>query len=104
VVFIGFNSAGQKGLYASVAGTLSKVIAVNDPLDGSTVADLSISPSAFDGTRTTFWAGLGNGSSGVYLAVVPVPEPTAVLGAAAAAGLLVALRRRGIRRMESIAG
>jgi hypothetical protein len=86
------------GIYTNAPGTLTKVVATGDTVDGRTVNDLFLGPTGFDGTSVTFWAGFSDGSSGIYVTPVPIPEPTGVLAVAAlAVGGAVARRRFGRR-------
>lgn len=66
------------------------LISVNDPLGGSTVAALSLSPQSFYGGELFFHALLANGSSGIF--AIAVPEPVTI--GALAAALPMLLRRR----------
>jgi hypothetical protein len=85
-VIFGRGSGLQRGLYFTLnGGPLTKLIAVGDPLDGSTVMDLTFSRHGVDGGHVAFAAELQNGRQGVYLSSqIGVPEPsTLALGALA---------------------
>ena len=92
VAFRGHGTGGTDGIYTDLTGTLMKVIAVGDTLDGKTVSVMDISQFAFDGNRIAVVAGFTNGSTGVYT-FTPVPEPTGLL-AIGVAGLLAATIRK----------
>jgi hypothetical protein len=95
VVFQGIDSAGRAGVYSAFGGSIQKVVAVNDVLDGHTITSLSISDFAYDGGDTVVLVNYSGGSA-VYR-FTPVPEPAA--GLAAAAGFLL-LGRTICRRIR----
>jgi hypothetical protein len=68
VVFVGYGSGGQKGLYTDWGGPLAKVIAVGDALDGKTVSDLSLGAFGFSGGQLAFRASFDDGSQAVTTA------------------------------------
>jgi hypothetical protein len=95
VVFQGTDSAGKTGVYSALGGSIQKVVAVGDVLNGHTLTAVSISDFAYDGGDTAVLVSYSGGSA-VYQ-FVPVPEP---LGIVAAAGFLALGRtiRRRIRK------
>lgn len=64
-------SVGTTGIYSDVGGTLRKVIATGDALNGSTVSGLQMSNNALGGRWLGFQAVLANGISGIYVATLP---------------------------------
>ncbi len=60
VAFQGFGSGGQEGIYTNITGSLSKVIALNDSLDGKTVSFINFSPKGLSNNQIVFRAGLGS--------------------------------------------
>jgi hypothetical protein len=95
VAFVADLAAGGRGLFTGGNPATDTVIQTGSALDGSTVTDLFVGPSAFnDAGQLAFYATLADGRSGVYLAT-PVPETAhlLLLGGAALA-LAGGLRRR----------
>ena len=94
VTFIGREGSDFGIYFKTGGGSLTKLIAEGDFLDGQEVADLTgFGEYGLDGTTLTFRA-FFVGASAIYsVALVPVPVPGLVLGLAAA-GLGLA---RGIR-------
>ena len=73
IAFIGFDESqfgneGDPGIYVDIAGTLDKLIAVGDALDGSVVVDLWMGVDAIDGRDLAFGAELADGRFGVFRA------------------------------------
>jgi hypothetical protein len=92
VAFAGFYSGGQ-GIYlvsGGAGGSLSAVLNSGDPLFGSTVSSLNVSPFAYDNNAIAFSYTLANGRSGIGVAIVPEPASLGVM----ALGGLTLLRRR----------
>lgn len=104
VVFGGADAAFNPGIYASINGTLSKVISAGDKLDGKTVSNLDLGPASISGVTITFKAEFTDGSQGIYNATAgrnagpnqATPEPaTLTLGFVGLTALLAgAFRRR----------
>jgi hypothetical protein len=91
VAFIGTLDSGSIGLFTGADPVKDKVIAIGDPLFGSTVSQLILYHGGLnDNGDVAFRYRL---SSGVYGVAIAAPEPTgmAVIGIATALGLL---RRR----------
>jgi hypothetical protein len=103
VAFRGLGSNGQDGIYYSSlnGGALTKVVAAGDMLDGRVISSLSLGPHGLDGSVIAFEAFFNNGSSGVYATVLPVPEPSLILGLAATAFGAFQLLRRSARAVPS---
>jgi PEP-CTERM motif len=95
VVFYANLEGGGAGIFTGTDIANDKVIAVGDPLDGSTVASIGFAHGALnDRGQVTFWAKLQNGDQGIFIAN-PVPEPSAWALAMLATGiLLLGLRRK----------
>ncbi len=55
IAFTGEGADGQKGVYARVAGTLIKVLDLNDPLDGREVEHVLLWNGGILGNRLGFW-------------------------------------------------
>lgn len=64
VAFLGADSAGKAGIY--LASGISRVVGVDDLLDGKTVAELRLGSSGLEGGWLTFSARFTDGSEGVY--------------------------------------
>jgi hypothetical protein len=70
VAFQGFGPSGQEGIYASIGGSLTKVINLGDSLDGKTLAHLFLGYEAVSGNQIAFAAQFADGSRGIYVAEV----------------------------------
>ncbi len=70
VAFRGFGPSGQEGIYASIGGSLIKVIDLNNSLDGKTLAHLFLGYEAVSGNQIAFAAQFADGSRGIYVAQV----------------------------------
>jgi hypothetical protein len=74
IAFVGVGARGQKGIYAMPAPgptgvspfPLTKIIDLNDTLDGKTIADLQMGAGALDGNLLTFVAVFDDGTQGLY--------------------------------------
>ncbi len=77
VAFLAIGSGGQGGIYADLGGTLTKVIAIGDPLDGKTVNNLSFGRYGLD--DLAFWVSFTDESQGIFEATRAVPEPSSLL-------------------------
>jgi hypothetical protein len=97
VAFRGTGTTGVTGIYTDLTGTLTKVIATGDTLDGKTVNAVNISQFAFDGSTIAVLVGFTNGSAGVYT-FTPVPEPTCLLALGVAGLLATRIRRRRLHQ------
>ncbi|HEY2251608.1 MAG TPA: PEP-CTERM sorting domain-containing protein, partial [Planctomycetaceae bacterium] len=79
VAFLAFGSAGEKGIYADIGGTLVDVVNVEDTIGGKLIADLDFGPQGFTETAgapsLTYRATFSDGSSGIFAAAVPRPIP-----------------------------
>ncbi len=71
VAFLATGSAGQKGIY--LASTLTKVIDLDDTLDGKALADIRFARSGLSGNRLAFAVTFTDGSEGVYTVTVDFP-------------------------------
>jgi hypothetical protein len=78
VVFSGYGSGGQAGLYTDRTGLLTKIIAIGDTLDGKTVSAPYTGPRSVDGDQMVLICDFTDSSSGVYVIslnpVVSVPS------------------------------
>jgi hypothetical protein len=71
VAFVAQNSLGQPGLYLRYAGTLHKVVDLNDTLDGRQLAWISIGAEALSGGRVAFSVVFDDdGTQAIYLATL----------------------------------
>ena len=68
VAFRGFGPSGQEGIYASIGGSLTKVIDLSDSLDGKTLTHLFLGYEAVSGNQIAFAAQFADGSRGIYVA------------------------------------
>jgi hypothetical protein len=97
LAFVGSGVSGQVGIYTLIGGQLTKVIDLNDILDGKQLSSLEIGPDALRGSSLAFDAQFTDGTSGIFLAQLQgtVPEPsTYVLFGLGTAGLLCYHRLR----------
>jgi hypothetical protein len=85
------------GIYTTLPGALTKVVATGDVLDGKVVTRVNIG-QGLDGNQilTSVW--FEDGTGALYLATL-IPEPaTIALAAVAGFALIVIVRRTGNRR------
>lgn len=93
-----FGSTGDTfRIYSDYFGNgFDLVVAPGQILDGKSVSSVRMGRWAFDGDQIAFRAPFTDGSSGIYVATAPVPEPLGVL-AACTATLCLGRRLRGRR-------
>ena len=78
VAFVAGLDAGGGGLYTGDGAATSEVIGSGDPLFGSIITALTISPTSLnDAGQVAFYYELANGTTGIAIAN-PVPEPGGV--------------------------
>ncbi|HEY9666468.1 MAG TPA: PEP-CTERM sorting domain-containing protein [Coleofasciculaceae cyanobacterium] len=102
IVFLGssaeFASEVESGIYTNISGSLEKVLAYGDSLDGKTIRGLNIGRQALSGNQIALLANFTDDSSGIYVATTtsetPVPEPSSVLGVLAMGALGAGWRLR----------
>jgi hypothetical protein len=84
VAFFALAEEPAWGIYATVGGSLKKVIAVGDTLDGDTVVGLKPTErDALSGNSVVFVAGLSGGLEGIFRADAQIcPTSTALAGRA----------------------
>src|SRR5205823_4943567 len=70
VVFEGFGSNAQAGLYTDAGGGLSKIIALGDTLDGKTLTDLRFGSGGFSNAQVAFAAQFNDGSQSIPVATI----------------------------------
>ena len=93
IAFLGLLDDDRRGVFTGPDADADKVVAVGDPLFGSTVETVAFFRDGInDLGQIAFVAGLADGQSVVGIAT-PVPEP-ATVGALATAAALLTLRRR----------
>jgi hypothetical protein len=68
ITFLGSDAADTIGLYTTLGGTLQKIIAEGDTLDGRTVLQVFASREALSGQNVAFAANFEDGSQVIYLA------------------------------------
>ena len=97
-IFVAFQAAGtggQSGIYAQLAsGPLLCLVSLDTPIDGKTIASLAMADNAVTGDNVYFKATFTDGSSGIYSAYVPVPEPSAAIVGGGMITLVFLRRRR----------
>jgi len=92
IIFRALPDSGPEGFYDGTDPALNKVIALGDPLDGSTVTSLAaLSGRINDSGQFVFFASLNDGRSAIFRAD-QIPEPASLL--LAASGMTLLLRRR----------
>lgn len=69
VAFQGSGSS-QVGIYTTLGGSLRKVIAVNDSLDGKIVSSVASGREALSGNQIAFLVRFTDGSEGIYIATL----------------------------------
>jgi hypothetical protein len=99
VAFLGSTSSDH-AIYTDLTGQLSRIVGINDMIDGKTVVDVQIGEFAFNGDRISAWVMFSDNSEGIYT-FTPAPEPGSVLLVAvfATAAGSVAMRYRRRLRM-----
>ena len=60
----------REGLYTDFSGTLSKIIATGDTLNGKTVSDVRFGPRGFNNHQVAFAADFTDGTHAVYMATL----------------------------------
>ena len=84
-----------EGIFLESGGNLVTILSTGDALFGSTVRDVGVDYTSYDGNNIAFSYILGNGQAGVAILNVTVPEPATWVGGALLAGLgWCAVRRR----------
>jgi hypothetical protein len=97
------TNTGAYNLWSDFGGSgYSLVLALGQTLDGKTINEIRFGRWGFDGNEIAFRAAFTDGSSGVYVAFAPVPEPSAVLAVGLAGVAAWRLRRRR-RRVGPVA-
>lgn len=92
----------NRGIFLSENNSLSKVIAIGDPLDGKIINDLKFGRFGLSGGDLAFYAGFEDGSSGIYSATASspassIPEPSTLIGTVLILGIGVfSLKRKGL--------
>jgi hypothetical protein len=94
VAFIGFLDAGGYGIFTGPDPVANKIVAIGDPLFGSTVNALNIGNFAInDLGQVAFFYNLTDGRNGLAIAT-PVPEPSSLALVAGGVAAAAAVRRR----------
>lgn len=103
LVFQGRGASSQSGIYTTLGGSLVKILASNDSLDGKIISSLSTGREALSGNQIAFKALFIDGTQGIYVATAtstptPVPESSSALGVLAigALGAGSVLRRKRV--------
>jgi hypothetical protein len=102
VVFQGTDSAGKVGVYAAGNGSVQKLVAVGDVIDGHSITAVSISTYAFNGQDAAVLLDYAGGEAIYRFQVTVVPEPASLLAAAAGFLLLGRTFRRQIRKSPGL--
>ena len=78
VAFLGLGSAGEKGIFVALGGTLVDVVDVEDTIGGKLIADLDFGAQGLSeaggAPQLTYRATFSDGSSGIYSAAVALPR------------------------------
>ncbi|MGE5609072.1 MAG: hypothetical protein ACM359_07445 [Bacillota bacterium] len=80
----GFDLSQMGGIYMWRDGVVSKIINVNDTLDGKALAYLHTGPDSLSGDNIVFHAGFRDGTEGIYVASLPEPTSAMLLAGAIA--------------------
>jgi hypothetical protein len=82
VAFRGIGPAGQDGIYTNIGGAFTKLIDLNDTIDGRSVQYFTIGPESLSGNSIAFIARFADDNTeGLYVATL-VPEPSTLILAA----------------------
>lgn len=68
------SSSRQLGIYTNLGGQISKVININDTLDGKTITSFDCRREALSGLQIAFLARFTDGSQGIFVAVASDPS------------------------------
>ncbi|HEX2973532.1 MAG TPA: PEP-CTERM sorting domain-containing protein [Tepidisphaeraceae bacterium] len=90
----GYDLCDLGGIYMWRDGEISKVIDVNDTLDGKALANLHTGPDSLSGDNIAFHVQFKDGTEGIYVATVPEPGAAMLLAGGVAVLGLGARRRR----------
>ncbi|MDA2921159.1 hypothetical protein MYX76_16990, partial [Desulfobacterota bacterium AH_259_B03_O07] len=71
VAFLGFGTSNQRGVYTNLGGSLVKVIAIGDSLDGKTLSLLFFGVEGLSGNSIAFIVVFTDGSNGIFVAEIP---------------------------------
>jgi hypothetical protein len=71
--FLGMGANGQEGIYADINDVLTKVVDLDDTLDGQTPVSLNVGTNGLDSGELTFAATFADGSQGLFTTAVPEP-------------------------------
>ena len=75
VTFLGVDAMDRMGLYTTLGGTLKKIVAEGDTLNGRTVSQLFSSREALSGQNIAFAVNFTDGFEAIYLATFSPPKP-----------------------------
>ncbi len=78
IAFTGLHSGALLGVFSTHGGTLQKVLAFGDLLDGRIVEDAFIGGQALDGDSIAMKVLFTDGTQGIYMATIPAPATLAV--------------------------
>ncbi len=91
VALTGIFAGANRGVFSTHGGSLGKVLAWGDTLDGKVVLDTLIGTQGLDGNSLALYVEFTDGSKGIYMATIPAPGAVALLSVA---GLFAARRTR----------
>jgi hypothetical protein len=108
VVFVGFSSDGKggtvTGLYTTLTGALSKIVATGDAINGKTISTINFGPGGFSENQIVFEADFTDGSQANAATTIKLQSLSADAGLLEKPRLAVAGENTRARKPELFAG